>query len=165
MDEKEREELLVSIDLVSKTATLAEISAAIGMEPDVNISHEIGQPLRKGKLWQQTIWRLGSGCPDTAPITDHMDALLRAFPFDALRDRSRLPADLLADLNIGVIQPYFCNTLVIPNDRIRKFVEFGMSLSVAVYAPIEEGEGCGSNGQGGLRAPEGSVDDQPAAGW
>ena len=165
MDGKEREELLVSIDLVSKTATLAEISAAIGMEPDVNISHEIGQPLRKGKVWQQAIWRLGSGCPDTAPITDHMDALLRAFPFDALRDRSRLPADLLADLNIGVIRPYFCNTLVIPNDRLRKFVELGINLSIDVYAPFEEGEGCGSAGQSGPPASDGPVDDQPAAGW
>lgn len=99
-----------------------------------------------------------------ASVTEHIDALIGAFRFEGLRDRSRLPADLRAVLNIGVIQPYFCHTLVIPSDRLRKFVELGINLSIAVYAPFEEGEGCGSAGQSGPPASDGPVDDQPAAG-
>ncbi len=134
-------DLLVSIDVVSVSATIGQLSMALGMEPTCAISHERGSSRARGGVWSMTIWRLDSGCLSSAPIAEHIGALLKIFPIEELHDRSRLPADVRIDLNIGVMAPFFCHTLAIPSDYLKRLGEVGIDLTVAVYATSTDEEG------------------------
>ncbi len=134
-------DLLVSIDVVSASATIGQLSVALGMKPTIDISHEMGSSRARGGVWSLTIWRLDSGCPSSAPIAEHIGALLKIFPAKALRNRSRLPPDVRIDLNIGVMATFFCHTLEIPSDYLRRLGEAGIDVTVAFYATCTEVEG------------------------
>ncbi len=140
MSEPEND-LLVSIDVVSVSATIGQLSLALGMKPTCDISHERGGARGGGGVWSMTIWRLDSGCPRSAPVAEHIDALLKIFPIEELRDRSRLPQDVRIDLNIGVMAPFFCHTLAIPSDYLKRLGEVAIALTVAVYATCTDEEG------------------------
>ena len=139
MSEHEND-LLVSIDVVSVSATIGQLSIALGMKPTCDISHERGSSRGGGGVWSMTIWRIDSGCPSSAPIAEHIGALLKIFPIEELRNRSRLPPDVRIDLNIGVMAPFFCHTLEIPSDYLKRLGEVGIDLTVAVYATCTDEE-------------------------
>jgi hypothetical protein len=136
-------DILVSIDVVTRLASLDELSASLGLSPTTSVSHEKGSPRSTKHVWDATVWRLDSGCHRSVPIAEHIGALLKIFPIEKLRDRSRLPQDVQIDLNVGVMAPFFCRTLEIPSDCLKRLGEAGISMSVAVYATCsgQENEG------------------------
>lgn len=128
-------DLLVSMDVVSTSATIGQLSTALGIEPTLAISHERGTRRAGGGIWSMTTWRLDSGCPRKSPIADHIRALLEIFPIDNLGSTSQLPREVKIVLNIGVMAPSFCDTLDIPSEYLKRVGEAGIELSIAVYAP------------------------------
>ncbi len=136
-------DLLVSVDIWSATATIKDISTALGIVPTMNCSHEKGTSRGRRGVWPKTVWRIDSGIPHSLPVNEHIAALLGIFHNGALIDRSRLPPDVEIELNIGVIQPFFCHTLNIPSEQLKLLGDIGIDVSIAVYSArrTEEGDG------------------------
>ena len=145
MNDIELTELLVSLDVVSERAQLSEISSAMGMECTKSCSHDLGEPLagRPNRKWPHTIWRLTSARPEKAPICEHLDDLFIRFPFDRIRG-GKLPSDAEILLNIGVVGIMFCRTLEIPGSYLKVLAEHSITLTVAVYHPVEDSDSASS---------------------
>ena len=132
------DEYIVSLNVVSRRHTLAEISGALGLMPASDCPERgqvVPSPLRGlQKRFTATCWRLESGVRRTARLHRHFEGLFARIPATfALRLR-RLKLDKPALVSIGIFTSRPMKTIVISQDELERFRELGCELEVIYYS-------------------------------
>ena len=100
------QQLMVSLDVGSKSITVAELSARLECVPSRD-SHSLGERRpsfnRQDSLWDKTIWRLDSKRPSSAPLQEHLASIVKQCPPERLFRPGVLPEDSEVWLSVGVI--------------------------------------------------------------
>jgi hypothetical protein len=86
MGDVSRTLLDVCLVVVSESATLADLTARIGMESSDGAHSKGGPHLLKSRgTWRSTVWQCCSECPRATPIEEQFEAVARRFPAAQLR--------------------------------------------------------------------------------
>ena len=128
----------VALEVLSRTCTLSEISAALGRRGDASSVEKgdlIPAPLVKvlGKRRSATCWRIGSGRRRTVRLDSQIKALLAKVPADFTRNISRLRGRKKALMVVGVFTQRIMKTFRISNEQLRSIAAFGCDLEVVHY--------------------------------
>jgi hypothetical protein len=102
---------IVSLDIVTKSHSLDELSNILGVSPDSD-SYSIGEIRGKG-LSAYTVWKTSSSLSETAPLEEHLKRIMFITSQIALFRPNVLPADCSAKLNIGVMfESAYCSITI-----------------------------------------------------
>lgn len=130
-------QFLVSVDVLSSTLTFDELSAAIGSSPG-SASHSVGNLGPRGRVRQDTVWRLPSEAGEGASLAEHCRWLRERAGRIGLLDGSSLPDGVRGLLNVAVVADLFtCTVEVLPEDAV-PFLSVGFALEVTFYPTAEE---------------------------
>src|SRR5208282_1030138 len=102
-------ELMVSLDICTKSLTLAELSSRIGC-PSSSNSHNRGDPrlspdknIKNKMIWPETVWRLASSARKEASLEEHLESLVAQCVPGRLSGRGVLTADCTTWITVGVL--------------------------------------------------------------
>ena len=125
-------DLLVSLDIVTPSAKIAEITSLLGIEPSPDKSHDLGSPRSRG-TWSVTVWSLISPVEESAPLAEHLTSLFTQIAKVGPERFARLPKDARIYLGIGA----FCEgpnmNLLIPPGFLKEMAALGIGLEVSFY--------------------------------
>lgn len=131
---KQTKRFNVSLNIQSGSASLAELTAIVGIQPS-SCSMEKGSPRRtpSGTTKRRyTIWCIESKAGKWASLEAHLKSLVAQFPLPDW-DRSKLPADSKTFISIGVFFDQPMCSLNIQNEVLTLFAAHGFDLQVACY--------------------------------
>ncbi|HUA33089.1 MAG TPA: DUF4279 domain-containing protein [Candidatus Binataceae bacterium] len=129
-----RRELLVSLDILSASMSLAELSAALRYEPSAASSHDKGSPRktpRGDEKWQETTWRLDSDEPKNNPVEVHIARLAKLLPPEDLV--AVLPSECKVVITAGVMHDAYAPTLDVPSASIEIINAYRAELELSFY--------------------------------
>src|SRR5947209_3581725 len=108
---------LVSLNVVTSSILLSEVSNRLGMQPSVG-SYELGAPGlgSKKRPRTETLWRLNSMAAEDAGLEEHLQSIWDRIPNVLLTERDSLPSDCAIWLDIAMYYPE--ETMVFPPVRI-----------------------------------------------
>lgn len=121
----------VSLDIVTISETLAELSGRLRMRPSPT-SHDRGSRRAKG-VWEETVWRLESSAGETASLDEHCRWIFDRFPIATLRRPAILPSDAQVCLNIAIFFDTAMASLLIPSKYIDILYASGSNVEVSCY--------------------------------
>jgi hypothetical protein len=124
-------EFLASLDIVTSSASIAEVTAILGTEA-AGSSHDKGSPRFDG-TWEKTIWKLESPEPEAAPIERHLDSLLQELARIGRERLSRLPPDAEMTLTVGILCYGPMCSFVIPRKFMGMIYALGLDLELDWY--------------------------------
>src|SRR5436305_8499663 len=123
-------ELLVSFDIVSRSAGLGDLASALGATPGPG-SRERGAPGPRGPR-EATVFRLESGAPRTATLEEHLETLFADLARLDVR-LGALPAGTELVLSLGVLFDGPMGSLVLPHRFAGKIEDYGLTVEVTWY--------------------------------
>jgi hypothetical protein len=124
------DEYLVSLDLVSKSLSLSEISKVLGLPAHAS-SHELGSPRGQNTTWGITVWRHSSELPVTAPLESHLASTLKSFPWGALKKEPLRSARVV--LNVGVFVDRLMTSVILPASALKSLNRATVEIEITVY--------------------------------
>lgn len=131
-------EISVSLDIVSSTATLAELSSALGVNGSSG-SHEKGDARPGHKSWEYTTWKCDSKVAEGSSLVEHFLSLFEQLPVSKLSERGVLPSDRKIYLNIAVMFDAAMCSVEIPTDCIRMLDGLDVMIEISCYPCAEAG--------------------------
>lgn len=130
-------QFLVSLDVVSSTLTLEELTAAIGASPG-SASHSVGSARPGGRTRRYSVWRLPSEAGEGASLAEHCQWLRGRAGGLGLLDRPSLPEGADGLLKIAVMNDAVTSTVeVLPEDAL-PFLSVGFALEITFYPTTAE---------------------------
>ena len=122
---------MVSLDILSETATLADLSKALGVDASHGSSHERGSARPLHRVWEKTVWRLESDVAENAPLSQHIENILQRV--STVKLSGALPHDCTVYLNIGVTFETAMCSIEIPPASLQLLSKAGIRLLVNCY--------------------------------
>jgi hypothetical protein len=127
----------VSLDVVSTELRLGDLTAQLGAEPSED-SHDLGSPRGRGTSWPETVWRLDSDAPESAPLEVHCQSLLDKARAAGVLDSLRHLRNAAAHINVAVFFDTAYCSVPIPPACLEAIRDHGLGLEVTCY-PSEAG--------------------------
>src|SRR6266446_3377007 len=119
----------VALEVLSRTRTLSEMSAALGRRGDASsidkgdlippLLVEVLGKRRLGKRRSTTCWKIGSGQRRAVQLNLHLQALLTKVPAGFTGNIRRLRGRKRALVVVGVFTERIMKTFRIPNEQLR----------------------------------------------
>jgi hypothetical protein len=131
------DEYIISLDLISRRHTLAQISRVMGVSPSKS-SAERGEAVpfpisRLRKRRELTVWRLEPLRRNWGSLDSQLRSLLRVIPSDLKR---RVHAVGLTEpplISVAVFTSRAMRTVIIPPDCLAKISGLGCDLGIVYY--------------------------------
>jgi hypothetical protein len=131
-------ELLVSLDISTRSLTLAELSVRLGYSLS-NTSHNVGDPRPRhasepaDSIWNETLWRLDSDAPKAAPLEQHLQSLMRQMPPGRLLRVGLLPDDSIVRINLGVLFDSYTVSVSITQSELQIINAYSATIDISCY--------------------------------
>lgn len=125
---------MVSLDVVSASMPLAELSTILRRKPSTASSHDKGSPRKTpegDEKWEETIWRLDSDEPRSDPLKVHIKGLAKLFPPEELV--AILPSQCSVVIAAAVMHDAYAPTLVVPPSSIEIIKAYRATLELSFY--------------------------------
>jgi len=134
------QQLMVSLDICSKSLMVAELSARLDCVPSRD-SHNRGDHRpslnSQGRLWDTTVWRLDSKLPSSASLEQHLAGILKQCPPAKLFHPGILPEDCEVWLSVGVLFDGANAVVPISPKELETISDYCATLEITCY-PGEE---------------------------
>lgn len=131
-----RQTFSVSIDVMSETLSLSELTRLLALVPS-DESHDKGSPQPRGRRWNVTTWRVSSQVPESASLDAHCeDAVTRALAA-GLFGPVPVPQDVKVVLNIAVFFDAAYCSIILPPSCLRAIRGYPIEVDVTCY-PVSE---------------------------
>ena len=124
-------EFTVSLDIVSPSLTLAEISAKLGRSHSED-SHNKGDVRAMGRRFAKTIWRLGSKAQPNATMTEHLTNIVSQLSPTEFRRTVRPDDPVTVCVNVGVMSEGMAS-VTFTTDTVDIIRAYGASLEISYY--------------------------------
>ena len=138
--------LLVSFDIYSKDLSLAEITAALGVEPTLSCSHERGSPRGSRHIWDITVWRCNSSKERDEDVSleenvqELIDKLCSRWSQASRQSLANCEAFLNVAFFIGIQFPDSTEepvaTSTLPASQLEALGKAGVKLDITTYVTI-----------------------------
>jgi hypothetical protein len=122
---------LVSLNVTSTSMSLEELSLRLGRPSARDGSHSKGDAHPGGYAWSETLWRLDSDAPETAPLIDLLESLAREFAPKELRQV--LPPECEATINIAILFDTYTVSALIPRRGTQIIDSYNARLELLCY--------------------------------
>jgi hypothetical protein len=124
----------VCLVVTTESATLSELTAKVGVEPDDD-SHNMGDPnlLKTRGPWKQTVWRVGTGCSWKAKLEEQFEDIVEQVPPKKLRSPGVLPDASKVYLSVGVFSDDQIPTADLTLRCLAISQSYGASIEVCMF--------------------------------
>jgi len=130
-------EVKVSLVITSANLRLSEISAKVGHAHSSG-SHDRGtSSLPGGKPFNETIWRMDSTEPESAPLEKHFASIGSQIPAKSIIDSGLLTGDARCFFDIAAFFDDAMCSIDIPKICLKTVERYGAEISVACY-PVDD---------------------------
>lgn len=130
-------EVKVSLVIISTNLRLSEISAKVGCAHSSG-SHDRGtSSLLGGKPSSETIWRMDSTEPESAPLEKHFASIGSQIPAKSIIDSGLLTGDARCFFDIAAFFDDAMCSIDIPKICLKTVEKYGAEISVACY-PVDD---------------------------
>lgn len=136
-------EIAAALILRTPSATVAEITAALGVEPSAGVNRGDlpfgGRRKHFQKPYSETSWILRSEEGEEATLIQHLSTIVRTISPQRLREaRANLPLDLRAEVDIAVFHDGQTGHIGFDEDSLQVVHEYAATLNVTTYYSSEE---------------------------
>ena len=126
-------EYSVFLDVVSTELRLQDLTERIGMKPS-DSAHDLGSPrILRGGVWTETVWRLESDAPETAPLEDHCRNVLTQARSGGVLEAIHHLQGIRALINIAAFFDTAMCTVTIPAVCLEALRDYPLGLEVTCY--------------------------------
>lgn len=122
---------LISIDVITRQASLDDMTKLFGVSP-ANSSHSKGGMRSPKRKWMDTLWRFDTGLGEGAPLADHWMEIKKRFPFKRLV-KNDVPSDVSVFLNVGLFTRQSSTSMSLPSDLLRILGKYGVKVEISFY--------------------------------
>lgn len=130
-------EVKVSLVITSASLRLSEISAKVGRAHSSG-SHDRGtSSLPGGKPFNETIWRMDSTEPESAPLEKHFANIGSQIPAKSITDSGLLAGNARCFFDIAVFFDDAMCSIDIPKICLKAIERYGAEISIACY-PVDD---------------------------
>jgi len=126
----------VCLVVVSPSASLAEVTEAIGLQP-ADGSHSKGEAhlLKNRGDWKETVWKHCSDRGREASLEEHLRAVFGEVPADGVARCREGLGNLDVYVSVGVFSDAQIPTADVSPDCLALCAAFGAGLEVSFYTP------------------------------
>lgn len=125
---------LVSIDIVSESRSLAELTQLLGAAPDPEISHDGGSSRSATSKWKETLWRRSSKVQEGASLDEHILDVLSRTPFIEGIQTLIGSDGVRANLDVAIFLDSWNESFTLMPQTIIAAGNTGLQISVTIYS-------------------------------
>lgn len=124
-----REDMFVFVH--SALMTLPEISQLVGIDPDPDCSHSIGDPRGAGAPFKGSLWRHQAEVEGEESLAQQFESLLSIV--EKVSTVQEWPSDVAIGIEIAIYSNSPAPTLWLDSELVNKCARYGLGLELCVY--------------------------------